>query len=160
MTTSGGAETRWSWRRFDQLEVADLYAFLALRDAVFVVEQRCVYQEADGLDPSCHHLLGWRGSRLVAYLRLLPEGVYAPGVVSLGRIAVAADLRGTGLGHALVERGLAHLRETGNRYPVRIKAQSRLVAYYRRFGFDPMGDEFDEDGILHQEMILRPACPA
>lgn len=158
MTTARAPDLRWAWCHFDDLSAADLYAVLSLRDAVFVVEQSCVYQEADGLDPACLHLLGWSGNRLVAYLRLLPEGLYAPGVVSLGRIVVVGKLRGTGLGRELVERGLAYLRDHGILCPVRIKAQHRLVRYYRGFGFEPLGEPFDEDGILHQNMVLHHAA--
>ena len=55
------------------LTVAQLYAMLALRQEVFVLEQACLYPDIDGLDPDTHHLLGWRSvdgrQELVAHLR-------------------------------------------------------------------------------------------
>ena len=38
----------WHERSFDALSVRQLYAIMALRAQVFVVEQRCAYQDADG----------------------------------------------------------------------------------------------------------------
>ncbi|TMH55957.1 MAG: GNAT family N-acetyltransferase, partial [Betaproteobacteria bacterium] len=68
----------WQWKRFAELTPADLYALLAARAAVFVVEQSCVFQDADGLDPFAWHLLGWaqpgEPRTLAAYLRLLEPG--------------------------------------------------------------------------------------
>ena len=40
----------WSWKAFDELELRELYALMALRQEVFVVEQDCAYLDADGLD--------------------------------------------------------------------------------------------------------------
>ena len=47
MTTG---ELSWSEVEGAELDVATLYDVLALRSAVFVVEQECAYQDIDGLD--------------------------------------------------------------------------------------------------------------
>ena len=47
----------WRWATFADLNLADLYALLALRQRVFIVEQRCPYLDADGLDAGAWHLL-------------------------------------------------------------------------------------------------------
>lgn len=47
---------RWIDKRFAELSLVQLYAILALRQQVFVVEQACAYLDADGLDPLCDHL--------------------------------------------------------------------------------------------------------
>jgi GNAT superfamily N-acetyltransferase len=96
-------ELRWHDRAFGELSVAELYAIIALRERVFVVEQACLYLDADGLDPVCRHL--WAaGETIVAYLRIVPAGVNYD-EVALGRIVTAPDARGTGLGRTLVRRG-------------------------------------------------------
>ena len=68
----------WQWKRFAELTSVELYALLAARGAVFVVEQRCAYLDADGLDVCAWHLLGCaqrNGERvLAAYLRLVEPG--------------------------------------------------------------------------------------
>ncbi len=50
----------WQWTAFDRLEPRALTALLRLRAEVFVVEQRCIYQDVDGLDEHAWHLLGWQ----------------------------------------------------------------------------------------------------
>lgn len=68
----------WQWQSFAQLSGTELYEVLAARQKVFILEQRCLYLDMDGLDPGAHHLLGWRnidGKRcLAAYLRCLAPG--------------------------------------------------------------------------------------
>ena len=63
---------------FDQLSTQELYAILQLRQLVFVVEQKCAYQDCDGKDRTALHLTGWttagEPAELAAYLRIiLPE---------------------------------------------------------------------------------------
>src|SRR5256885_8238388 len=65
----------WYEREFRDLTVDELYAIVAVRERVFVVEQACVYQDADGLDPRCRHLWAADRGAIVAYLRIVPAGV-------------------------------------------------------------------------------------
>ena len=147
---------------FERLGAAQLYACLRLRSEVFVVEQRCVYQDLDGLDAASLHLRRVAGDgRLLAYARLLPVGVDFPESCSIGRIATAPAARGKGHGRALVLRAL---RECRGRWPgarIRIRAQTYLLRFYTELGFAPEGEVFLEDGIPHQEMCFagRPSAP-
>ncbi len=50
----------WQWKSFAQLTGADLYAVLAARQNVFLLEQQCLYPDIDDLDQDAHHLLGCR----------------------------------------------------------------------------------------------------
>ena len=52
-----GAPGSWSWHRFDELSVAELYQILRLRAAIFVVEQECAYLDPDGMDAPARHCL-------------------------------------------------------------------------------------------------------
>ncbi|HWC52802.1 MAG TPA: hypothetical protein VG676_04380, partial [Chitinophagaceae bacterium] len=65
----------WIIKKFDELSPHELYAILQLRNEVFVVEQNCVFQDADNKDQSSYHLMGWINEKLVAYTRLVPPGV-------------------------------------------------------------------------------------
>jgi ElaA protein len=141
-------ELTWHDKSFDRLSPAELYAIVALREQVFVVEQRCIYQDADGADVQCRHLWADHAGRIVAYLRIVPAGVKFT-EVSLGRITTAPGTRGTGLGRELVRRGIA---ATGG-VPLRIGAQAHLERFYRELGFQRASDVYDEDGIPHIEMI-------
>ena len=64
----------WRCLPFDALHARTLYALLQLRTEVFVVEQTCVFQDMDGADAQCFHLLGESARGLEAYARLVPAG--------------------------------------------------------------------------------------
>jgi ElaA protein len=143
-------ELRWHDRAFTELSVAELYAIVQLREAVFVVEQTCPYLDADGLDPASRHLFASEGSAIHAYLRIVPPAVkYAE--ISLGRIVTSPAARRVGLGKELVRRGLVAVGEV----TVRIGAQLYLERFYNGFGFERAGEEYLEDGIPHVEMLRR-----
>ena len=140
----------WHDRSFGELTTAELYAIVALRERVFVVEQRCAYLDADGHDLHARHLWAARAGAPVAYLRALPAGVkYAE--ASIGRVIVDASARGTGLGRELMRRGISLCEG-----PIRIGAQAHLEQFYQQLGFVSVSAIYDEDGIPHVEMI-RPA---
>ena len=146
----------WQWSRFDDLSAAELYAIVRLREAVFVVEQQCAYPDADGRDPMAWHLLGWheRDSKrdLVAYARVFEPGVrYTEG--SIGRIVTAPSVRGTGVGRALMAEGLRRTEMLMPGQRIKIAAQQRLVDFYIGFGFTVVSAPYDEDGIMHVDMI-------
>jgi ElaA protein len=151
----------WRCVPFDQLSARELYALLQLRSAVFVVEQRCVFQDLDGADTACHHLLGMTSSHgglepptLRAYTRLVPAGVKYP-QASIGRVVTAPETRGLALGHALMARSCEWLSTLWGPQPIRIGAQAHLQGFYARHGFVTVGAPYLEDGIAHVEM-LRP----
>lgn len=147
----------WQWKTFPELTLDALYALLALRQEVFVVEQRSIYQDVDGLDPASLHLLAYEDADgapfLAAYLRLLPPDVKFPGAASLGRVVTSPRARGRGLGREVVARGLARLDADFPAAPVRISAQHYLQRFYEGFGFHAEGEVYDEDGIPHIEMV-------
>ncbi len=153
---AGTATCRWQWSRFAGLALSDLYAVLAARQQVFTVEQNCAFQDADGLDPSAWHLLGWvdgeRGAMLAAYLRLIDPGVkYAE--PSIGRVLTVPPHRGVGLGRIVMIEGIARAAAVWPSRPIRIAAQARLARFYAGLGFRVASAEFIEDGIPHVEML-------
>lgn len=143
-------------RSFADLGAGELYALLALRQEVFVVEQRCAYLDADGVDLRSHHLFtrDTSGSCL-ACLRIVEPGVKYP-EPSLGRVATRVSHRGIGLGRELMREGLLRIRELYGNVPVRISAQCYLQRFYESFGFAPVGDPYPEDDIPHIEMWQAP----
>ncbi|MEO5734683.1 MAG: GNAT family N-acetyltransferase [Rubrivivax sp.] len=146
----------WTWQRFHQLGLDDLYDALALRCRVFILEQG-PYLDPDGLDRHSWHLLGRDavGGEAQAVLRIVDPGCkYAE--PSMGRVAVAPECRGTGLGHRLVAEGVARCLQVWPGQGIRISAQAHLDRYYRRHGFEPVGEPYLEDGIPHRQM-LKPA---
>jgi ElaA protein len=146
---------RWTWHAWADLTPDVLYAVLRLRSAVFVVEQNCVFPDMDGRDPQCEHLCGWQGDELVAYLRLVPPGVRTP-EVSLGRVVTAPSVRGRGLGRAVMQEGLHRCAQRYPAQPVKVSAQAHLENFYESLGFRTVGTPYDEDGILHVDMVKAP----
>ncbi|MBO9537227.1 GNAT family N-acetyltransferase [Herbaspirillum sp.] len=146
----------WIWKTFDQLSLEQLYDAIRLRQQVFVIEQECLYPDADGFDPACLHGLGYDNEgALMAYARVLPPGVrYAE--PSIGRLIVAEQLRGKGAGEALMKQAMARTTALYPGMPMRISAQARLERFYRRLGFISVGDLYDDTGIPHVDM-LAPA---
>ena len=149
-------EIAWQWVRFSELRPEELYAVVRLREAVFVVEQECAYLDADGRDPEAWHLLGWLGTgndkRLVAYARLFEPGVrYAE--PSIGRIVSAPEVRGAGFGRALVAEGLRRMKALAPGRTIRIAAQIRLEKFYQDYGFSRASEPYEEDGIIHVDML-------
>ena len=142
----------WSWRRFEDLGVDGVYDMLALRAKVFILEQG-PYLDPDGADRHAWHLLGRDAASgaLMAYLRVLDPGVKFDDV-AIGRVVVAAGLRGQGLGHELVRQGLAHCARRWPGQPISISAQAHLQRFYHQHGFETASDEYLDDGIPHVDM--------
>ena len=147
----------WHTKHHSELDKHELYALLALRTRVFVVEQNCPYLEVDGQDllgDTCH-VMAWQGDDLAAYLRLL-DPIRHEGEVVIGRVVIAPEARGTGLGHALMEQALQACAERWPNLPVYLSAQAHLQGYYGRYGFVPVTDEYLEDDIPHIGMRRQP----
>jgi ElaA protein len=147
----------WQWSRFNELTTDDLYAVVRLRESVFIVEQNCPYPDADGRDPNAWHLLGWeetpRERSLAAYARIFEPGVrYAE--ASIGRVVTAPRVRGSGIGKTLMAEALRRIESLAPGRPVKIAAQRRLEEFYLGFGFKTISAPYEEDGIIHVDMLL------
>lgn len=144
----------WAWQRFNDLGVDNLHDALQLRSRVFVLEQG-PYLDVDGHDRAAWHLLGRDpGKPLLAYLRVVDPGVKYD-EPSIGRVVTAPEVRGTGLGRQLMREGLAGCARHWPGRAVRISAQARLKRFYAELGFASVGNEYQEDGIPHLEMLWR-----
>ena len=74
----------------------------------------------------------------------------------IGRFALAPAARGTGLGRELLQAAIDLGERMHPGKPLYLEAQAGLVDYYAGFGFTPVGELFDDEGVPHQPM-LRPA---
>lgn len=131
----------------DEITAAQLYPLLKLRVDVFVVEQECVYPELDGRDllPLTVHLWWQPADEVDGYLRLLrdPDGTHR-----IGRVCTTQRTRGSGLGALLMK---AAMERIGDDAAV-LEAQTYAQKFYARFGFEPRGEPYLEDGIEHITM--------
>ena len=156
------AALRWQWSRLPGLAAAELYAVLTARQQVFAVEQQCAFQDADGHDLQAWHLLAWTdagtASALAGYLRVLDPGCkYSE--PSIGRVLTVAPHRGIGLGRTLMSEGIKRTRAIWPGRPIRVAAQQRLEAFYASLGFRTVSVPYDEDGIVHVDMLIDAAAP-
>jgi len=146
----------WTWSRFADLGVDNLYDALALRCRVFILEQGA-YLDPDGIDRDSWHLLGRDDQGVLqAYLRVVDPGIKYE-EPSLGRVITSAETRGTGLGRALTAEGVARCDRAWRGQGIRISAQARLERFYRGFGFERVGEPYLEDNLPHLEMARKPA---
>ena len=128
---------------------ADRESMRALRKTVFVLEQAVPPEmEVDDEDPrSVHVLARVLDGTPVGTGRLAPGG-------QIGRMAVLRDWRGRGVGAGLLTT-LLDLARTRRLPEVSLHAQREAVPFYRRHGFEPVSEEFEEAGIPHV-LMRRP----
>ncbi|MDP9498242.1 MAG: GNAT family N-acetyltransferase [Actinomycetota bacterium] len=128
---------------------ADLPAVYALRHEVFVVGQDVPeVLERDEHDATCDHAVALLDGEVVGTGRLVAR---EDGTGVVGRMAVAADRRGTGTGAALLARLEERARERGLS-AVELHAQVHARRFYERAGYAAFGDEYVEAGIDHVSM--------
>ena len=147
-------QIHWTCKPFGQLAPKELYAILQLRNEVFVVEQNCIFQDADDKDQISWHLMAWSNDGLAGYTRLVPAGVSYK-ETSIGRVVTFPKMRKTGLGKELMEKSIAMIFQLWNKQPIRIGAQFYLKKFYESFGFQQCSDIYLEDNIEHIQMILH-----
>jgi len=142
----------YDWHH-DELTTQRLYDILALRNAVFIIEQTCVYQDVDGQDllGGNRHVAGYADDKLMAYARILAFD----DSLAIGRVIIAPPARGLNLGHELMNRALAACQAHWPGRCITLSAQAHLQSFYRQFGFSAMTDIYDEDGIMHIGMSNR-----
>lgn len=139
-------------KNFDELNTKELYDLLQLRFRVFVLVQKSLYDEVDGRDLECYHLLGYDKGELVAYLRILPRGLSFD-EVSIGRVVVREDARAVGFGRKIVTKAIEFITNEMKENEVRIEAQSYLKKFYESFGFKQTSEPFLDEGVEHIEMF-------
>jgi YbgC/YbaW family acyl-CoA thioester hydrolase len=121
-----------------------------IRSEVFIDEQRIPADlEWDVIDPDSRHAVAY--NRLGIALATGRWHVHVPGVAKIGRVAVVRSMRGSGIGHAVLEALMRSARESGYREAV-LHAQTSAARFYSRLGFVQRGPAFDEAGIEHVEM--------
>jgi len=122
-----------------------------LRAQVFVDEQKVPAEmEWDEHDASALHAVALnRMGMVLATGRLLQ---HAPGVARIGRMAVKKQMRGSDLGRRVLRALMNEAKARGDQQ-VMLHAQCSALGFYKRAGFTPQGEVFEEAGIAHIEMV-------
>lgn len=125
-----------------------------VRRQVFIEEQGIdEAEEWDADDERSHHVVIRSHAGLVVGTgRLIPPTAHAPGIAHIGRMAVIQSCRDCGVGARVLNTLLEQARHQQYQQ-VRLSAQVTALNFYRRAGFEPAGEVYDEVGIPHQAMI-------
>jgi len=120
-----------------------------IRRQVFIEEQgvpESMEWETDDLIAT-HLLANHAVIGAVGCARILPTR-------QIGRMAVLAEHRHRGVGSALLKKAIIIAKAM--QYPdVFLHAQISAMNFYKRFGFEVVGEEFQEAGISHITMRLH-----
>lgn len=145
----------WKIKTFEEFTVPELYNLLKARSEVFVVEQNCVYLDADGYDQQAIHV--WaeeEDGEILAYCRVFDKGIKFE-ETSLGRVITTQKGRGRSLGKQLIQYAVETIENRYHTSEIRISAQDYLLKFYGDFGFEDTGKKYLEDDIPHTEMIRK-----
>jgi ElaA protein len=156
LTRRAGADGAASmrWYGFGDFPAALLYDLLQFRQAIFVVEQGCAYPDLDGFDRNAQHLLLRRDGELAGCLRLIPFAEERR--IKIGRVAVAEAARGRGLARQMMIDAIARCRREYPEHAVTLSGQTYLAPFYESLGFVVTSPPYDDYGIPHVDMVLRP----
>lgn len=124
-----------------------------LRRAVFVGEQKVPEEiELDERDRHALHVVArLETGEVIGCARFFNTD---PGTVSIGRMAVAQDFRGKGLGHQLLYKAIEEGVRIHNAEQFALSAQVHAIDFYAQFGFLITSEEYFEAGIAHRKMAL------
>lgn len=142
---------QFSIKQFSDLSTIELYQLLQLRAEVFVLEQNCPYQDCDGKDIYAAHLLGFDKDELVAYARILPNGVSYEHYASIGRVLTKQSVRQKSYGKLLMQEALNYCQSKFSG-AIKISAQAYLEKFYTDLGFVTVSEPYLEDDIPHIAM--------
>jgi ElaA protein len=140
-------------KSFEELNAHQLYAILQLREEVFIIEQNSIYKDIDDKDQKSKHLLGFHENKLIAYARLIPDGISYPKFASVGRVVLAKPFRKNKYGILLMREAMQKMDLLFPKQSIKISAQSYLIPFYEKFGFVKNSEEYMEDGLPHTEML-------
>ncbi len=124
----------------------------AIRMRVFVREQGVAAEiELDSDDKRAIHFLAYIGPRAVGTARVVEQH----GSAKIGRMAVLKSYRGRGVGKKLLQRTIETAKKHGAK-KIYLHSQVPVIGFYESMGFRCAGPVFDEAGIAHRKMILKP----
>ena len=134
---------------FNELSARELYEIVRARQEIFLMEQRIVCRDFDGVDYDALHCFLWEDNKVVAYMRAFMQD----GEIRLGRFLTVRH--GEGLGRRLMELSLPIVKASFNCDKISFHAQKHAEGFYLKLGFKTVSDVFLEEGIEHVEMALR-----
>ena len=149
-----GFNMQFKCEQFDALDTQTLFTIMRGRVDVFVVEQKCPYPELDDVDIALNtqHLYTLDNEQLQTYARCYDKSEQYS---AIGRVLVSERARGNGYATLLITKAIDCCKAQWPERDIYIGAQTYLLDFYRSFGFEDYKSEYLEDGIPHQDMILK-----
>ena len=131
---------------FSELTAREVYEIVRARQEVFLMEQRIVCRDFDGVDYDALHCFIERDGKVCAYLRAYKsdEGV------KIGRVLTIPH--GEGLGKRLMESAMPKIKEAFGCDEIILHSQIQAEGFYEKLGFRRVGEVFLEEGIEHVTM--------
>ena len=122
-----------------------------IRREVFVIEQMVSEtEEYDQEDISTHFIALYDGLPVgTARYRTTPNGI------KLERFAILKSFRSRSVGSAILQHMLQELSTFEGL--IYLHAQLTAMGLYSKFGFEAIGEQFDEAGIQHYKMTYQKA---
>lgn len=119
-----------------------------IREQVFVFEQFVPTElEWDGLDIDAMHLLAFnQQGKAIGCARLFNNG-------SIGRMAVLQEMRGLGIGQALLSAAI-NICKQHHLEKATLSAQTHAIEFYQKAGFVVVSDVYLDANIPHVDMQL------
>lgn len=144
----------WNVKKFEELKCEEIYKILQIRNKIFIVEQKCAYQDCDGKDKKSYHLYLEDKGEIISYLRILPRKV-SYNEVSIGRVLVNKNYRGTGIARKMMIEAINFIEKNLGEKEIKIQAQCYLIDFYKSLGFKEISNEYLEDNIPHIDMLYK-----
>ena len=147
-------------RHYNELSLDEFHDIISLRVEVFSVEQEAVYNDLDGYDKFCHHVIvSSSETKIIGTARILPPDLKYP-EVSFGRIAVDKSSRKNGVGHTIVKMVIDFIDEEYPDASIKISAMKYLLSFYEGYNFNQASDIYLDCGIEHIDMVRLPKSHA
>lgn len=144
----------WEIKKFNELNVTEMYKILALRNEVFIVEQECPYLDCDEKDFKSYHLFAKENDQIVAYSRILEKGI-SYDEISIGRVIVKQSHRGKGISRKMMMKAIDFVENNLGEDTIKIQAQAHLIEFYGSVGFKAISEVYLEDNIPHIDMLYK-----
>ena len=131
---------------FSELTAREVYEIVRARQEVFLMEQKIICRDFDGVDYDALHCFIERDGKVCAYLRAYKsdEGV------KIGRVLTIPH--GVGLGKRLMEAAMPKIKKAFGADEIILHSQIQAEGFYEKLGFKRVGDVFLEEGIEHIKM--------
>lgn len=138
-------------KTFSELTAKELYEIVRARQEVFLMEQRIICRDFDGVDYDSLHCFLEEDDRVVSYLRAYVDE--KNGEIHIGRVLTVR--RGVGFGRRLMELSFPEIFSVFGKKKITIHSQKNAVGFYEKLGFYVTSEEFLEEGIPHVTMELE-----